>query len=87
MKDVILIPNKKDYINVAEITFSYKGLVIGYKDSKPVGYVQFSDGKWIFPISTYWKICEPFRGETLNDLLNKLIDNSVCTNFKVIEFE
>lgn len=86
MKDLI-IPNKiENAVNLSEISYDFNGLVIGYKNNKAVGYIRREEDFWELHNSAYWESEDIAYAETLNLLIDKLVDDRICTNFKVIEF-
>lgn len=89
MKDLI-IPNNnsKDSINIANINNGFRGIIIAYKNDKPVQYIVANNDEW--QSSDYIDYTANIQGHvrySLLDLCNQLINNHIVTNFKVIEFE
>ena len=84
MKDLIIPTKKTDSIDISEITDDFKGIIIVYTDTNPIGYIQYVSGDWNYydsidgecPISTEKTLYELIT--TLNKIYN--------ATFKVIEF-
>ena len=84
MKDLIIPIKKTDSIDISEITDDFSGIIIVYKDTSPIGYIQYVSGDWNYydsidgecPISTEKTLYELIT--TLNKIYN--------ATFKVIEF-
>lgn len=92
MKDLI-IPNKvENAINLSEITEDFKGIIIAYNNDKAIGYIGCSDGEWGTHNYTWGLMSSvlvydySYEEDSLNNLINKLLKDRICTNFKVIEF-
>ena len=84
MKDLIIPTKKTDIIDMSEITNDFGGIIIVYKDTSPIGYIQYVCDDWNYydsidgecPISTEKTLYELIT--TLNKIYN--------ATFKVIEF-
>lgn len=80
------IPEKKDgWVNITDIDLDFEGIIIGYKNNQPVGFIfHYGNGWWTFG----YTICiRDGTSETnLQNLIDILIDNQTCDSFKVIEF-
>lgn len=84
MKDLVLPVKQDSVISIAEITPKFKGLIIAYKDSNPIGYIQYYDD---------WGFYQDIDSENilthdinLYVLLQELMEEFKITNFKVIDF-
>lgn len=86
MKDLI-IPNKvKNAFNLSDIDINFKGLIIAYKDTEAIGYVNWYDDCWMYCNSLNYEIgCETF--DTLQECIDYVMNIYKVTNFKVIEFK
>lgn len=85
MKDLIIPTKKTDSIDISEIIDNFKGVIIVYNGTNPVGYIQY--------VSGYWNYYESIDGEdtvesdnTLYELIKSLTNIKSQRNFKVIEF-
>ena len=89
MKDLILPKNnQKDQINIVKIIPSFKGIIIAYKDNKPVQFIIDNDGEWSSSDTIDISIMYEGRVEnSLIELCNVLINDGIADSFKVIEFE
>lgn len=85
MKDLI-IPNKvKNAINLSDINFNFKGLIIAYEDTEATGYINWYDGYWVYADSlNYDDRHDCFS--TLTECIECIAEDYGVTNFKVIEF-
>lgn len=88
MKDLI-IPQKCDIAyNISDIDPDFLGLIICFKDNKEVGFIIYNDDG-----CEEWKYCIDISGcsdefdTSLNNLIKDLVDNNICTSFKVIDFD
>lgn len=90
MKDLI-IPNKSnESINLSEISQHFNGIIIGYNGSKAVGYIQYmaDDECYVLFKSISNEVTfQISEDSTLVEFINYLIDQHICTSFKVIEFD
>ena len=84
MKDLIIPTKKTDSIDISEITDDFKGIIIVYTDTNPIGYIQC--------VSSEWGYYETIDGEssvesesTLYELVRN-INSTYNATFKVIEF-
>lgn len=90
MKKLRIPEESEDYIDFSEISIDFKGLLIGYKNSKPVGYFQHDIelGVWYFMTSINMSNINPDISEC--DNLLRLVKDSlrykVLDEIKVIEF-
>lgn len=85
MKDLrIPIPSDQS-VDLSEINQDFKGLIIGYKEDRAIGYIQYCDGTWYFivDINSEGSINDD---EVLLDLIKSLVKRNICDHFKVIEF-
>lgn len=83
MKNLI-IPNRDNrFIGLERISSDFKGLIIGYFNDNPVGFIEYDDG-WNFVMSIDFTDSE--YSDNLIDIIESLIDRKVCDSFKVIEF-
>ena len=46
MKDLIIPTKKTDSIDISEITDDFDGIIIVYKDTNAIGYIQYVSGDW-----------------------------------------
>lgn len=90
MKDLI-IPNKSnESINLSEISQHFNGIIIGYNGSKAVGYIQYIDNDDCYILLQSINDNDFLlnsEDETIAGIINYLIDQKICTSFKVIEFD
>lgn len=86
MKDLI-IPNKiENAVNLSDINIDFKGLIIAYKNTEAVGYINWYDGNWNYSDSINYT--DPlFVYDTLKDCIDDIVTEHNVTNFKVIEFK
>ena len=87
MKDLIISQKNNNVYNIWDIDPDFLGLIICFKDNKEVGFIVYDDtyeGKWRYciDISGY----NPEFDTSLNNLLIDLVNNNICTSFKVIDF-
>lgn len=88
MKDLIIPDNNsKDCINIANIDNGFSGIIIAYKDGKPVQFIIAKEYEWESCNRIDCIDSDGYIEDSLLCLCNKLISNGVATNFKVIEFE
>lgn len=85
MKELRIPVPSDQAVDLSAITQDFKGIIIGYKGDKPIGYVQYSDGDWYFvvDIDSEGSICD--EGNLL-ELIEYLIRQNICNHFKVLEF-
>lgn len=79
----------KNSINLTELDSMFKGLVIGYNNDVPVGYVTYTDNmeEVAFTSDANIEDCEAIHyAASLLKLINLLIKDKICANFKVLEF-
>ena len=90
MKDLI-IPNKSnEVVNLSEINQYFKGIIIGYNGSKAIGYIQYVSNDDYYTLFTSINdddFLPNSEDETIAGIINYLIDQKICTSFKVIEFD
>ena len=84
MKDLIIPTKKTDSIDMSEITNDFSGIIIVYKDTSPIGYIQYINGDWNYYDSIDGE-CLIESESTLYELVRNLISKYSAT-FKVIEF-
>lgn len=86
MKDLI-IPNKvENAFNLSDINIDFKGLIIAYKNTEAVGYINWYDGNWNYSNSINYT--DPlFLYDTLKEYIDAVMTDYNITNFKVIEFK
>ena len=89
MKELIIPTKQENKIDISEITLNFKGLVIAYKDEKPVGYFQTTDsGYWIFLTKSYYDSMHPMTEESeLITIIKDAMAKDIFNKCKVIEFE
>lgn len=85
MKDLrIPIPSEQS-VDLSAINPDFKGIIIGYKGSQAIGYIQYSDGTWYF--MAYIDVEGSIEDdEILLDLISSLLKRGICDHFKVLEF-
>ena len=88
MKEIELPVKSNDRISIAEITTSEYGIILVYKDSDIVGYINFENYE-----DPHWIYCDTINTSTalawsdvLYDLINILIKDYYITNLKLLEF-
>lgn len=87
MKNLVIPAKSKNEITISEICSDFNGLVIGYKGDKPIGYIQFYSNSWYFLTSIDSEDTNfEYYNASLISLINVLVEDNKCTNFKVIEF-
>lgn len=85
MKELRIPVQSENVIDVSEIDRNFSGLIIGYKDRRMIGYIQYKSGDWRFlsniDAGDYidWK-------SNLLDLITCLIESKECNHFKIMEF-
>lgn len=85
MKTLAIPVEDTNKIDISEINRDFHGLIIGYLENKPVGYMTYYDSEWCFRNSINEEDgC--YSEEYPIDLVKYLISEKVCDNFKVIEF-
>lgn len=86
MKDLILPKETETSIDISKLDPDFPGLIIGYKDNKPIGYVYYVTNHVLFTRDAYdiGDIIED--GDSLLELITLLIKDNICTNFKILEF-
>ena len=84
MKDLIIPTKKTDSIDISEITDDFSGIIIVYKDTSPIGYIQYVSGDWNYYDSIDGE-CPIESENTLYELVRK-INSTYNATFKVIEF-
>ncbi len=87
MKNIILPKSDSKDISISAINEDTKGVIICYKDSNPVGSINYySDtSEWYFNKSlNIW--CNDTGEDTLHNLIMELLEANVCDSFKLIEF-
>lgn len=85
MKDLIIPTLSEATIDMAQIDFSFKGIIIAYKYDKIVGCIQYSDGDWCM-LTNIDKDDSDDYSNTLLGLVTSLIANKKCTHFRTMEF-
>lgn len=85
MKTLIIPVADSNKIDISEINRDFHGLIIGYLENKPIGYVVYYDSEWYFRNSIDEEDCCHTEDYPI-DLIKYLISNRICDNFKVIEF-
>lgn len=87
MKDLILPKSEKNQITLGELDQYYNGLIIGYRNDKAIGYIQYYESDCTFSndASDYGDTID--RDENLLNLLTRLVKEGTCTHFKVLDFE
>lgn len=84
MKDLIIPTKKTDSIDISEITDDFGGIIIVYKDTNPIGYIQYVCNDW-----NYYETIDGERSVASESTLYELVQNINSTynaTFKVIEF-
>ncbi len=88
MKNLRIPTQSENSIDVSEIIKDFKGLVIAYNNTNPVGYIQYYDDSWYFLDSINGDSNTLLLQEdSLFELVTVLMKNNRCTHFKVIEFD
>lgn len=85
MKELRIPVQSSDFVDLSSIDRDFKGLVIGYKDDKAIGHIQYSDGSWYLLTDIDWE-SNSEDDESLLNLITYLIESKRCNHFKVIEF-
>ena len=85
MKDLIIPTKKTDSIGISEITYNFKGVIIVYNGTNPIGYIQYVNGDWYYYESIDGEDTVESEG-TLYELIKSLTNIKSTRNFKVIEF-
>ena len=86
MKDLHFPVPSEQYVDLSEITPKFKGLIIGYKETKAVGCIYYYDDSWRFIQDIDFSYLPSYCEDNILDLVRRLINNDICINFKVIEF-
>ena len=87
MKNIILPKSDSKDISISAVNEDTKGVIICYKDSNPVGYINYGSdtSEWYFNESMNMWYND--TGEnTLHNLIMELLEDNVCDSFKLIEF-
>lgn len=88
MKYINIPKNSDTTIDLAAITYNYKGIIIAYKEGMAVGRISYcSDTElWYFYDNidnAQFNICK----DTLLGVINELIDTKhIADNFRLLEF-
>lgn len=85
MKDLIIPTKKTDSIDISEITDNFRGVIIVYNGTNPVGYIQYVSGDWNYYESIDGEDTAESK-DTLYELIKSLTNIKSQRNFKVIEF-
>lgn len=85
MKELRIPVQSNDFVDLSSIGRDFKGLVIGYKDDKAIGHIQYSDASWYFLTDIDLESSLEDNGRLLG-LITYLIESKKCNHFKVIEF-
>lgn len=95
MKDIILLSETSDAIDLGAIDDNTGGIIISYKGNDAVGYIAYTCGEaipWaLFNTIDNTTIVKSAKGseyseDTLIELVKRLIDDKVADNFKLINF-
>lgn len=85
MKTLAIPIEDANKIDISKINSDFHGLIIGYLENKPIGYITYYDFVWYFRDDIneddYCHV-----GNHPIDLVKYLTSNRICDNFKVIEF-
>lgn len=85
MKNLRLPEISDNSIDISQITESFSGIIVGYKNNKSIGVILYDNCNWFF----FKTICLEGDYEcdtSLYQLIKYLIERQICTNFKVLEF-
>lgn len=88
MKDLIIPKKCNTAYNIYDIDSDFLGLIICFKDNKEVGFIIYNNddyGEWKYCIDISG--CSDESDTSLNNLIKDLVDNNICTSFKVIDFD
>lgn len=89
MKKLRLPENSDEYIEISRIDKYFKGLIIAYKKSEPIGYIQYfnSSGYWYLMTHINEEDIYPdFEFASLFDIIQYGLKNEIFDELKVIEF-
>lgn len=86
MKELRIPVATENVVDLSEITTDFNGIIIGYKNNKPKGYIAYYDD-WYYNIDIEFSSFTNTFASTLLELISKLIKDGYCDSFKVIEFE
>ena len=92
MKKVIIHKRQENYIDIAEIDEDFKGIIIAYKNEKPVGFFRYDyDCEYPWFLSDQTKNQESLvwntEGDNFYEAVMNGIENKIFDELKVIEFE
>lgn len=89
MKKLRLPENNDEYIEISEINGNFKGLIIAYKENKPIGYIQYynNTGYWYLMTSINEENIYPdFEFDSLLNAIQYGLKDKIFDELKVIEF-
>lgn len=85
IKDLHIPVESTETVDLAAITPSYKGIILGCKDDNHIGYIQYYDGEWYFMNGSDFE-SSVVSEESLFTLVGTLVSKRICSSFKVVEF-
>lgn len=95
MKDIILLSETSDAIDLGAIDDNTEGIIISYKGNDAVGYIAYTSGEaspWaLFNTMDNTIMVKNIQGddyaeESLTDLVKRLVKDKVADSFKLINF-
>lgn len=75
----------EDTIEIVNINPDFPGIILGLKDNKVVGVIQYDGEYWFLVESIHSESVTTFERE-LHNLIDLLVNRRICNSFNVIVF-
>lgn len=87
MKDIRLPETSDKSIDISAIDTNTEGIILAYKDNKPIGFIGYDDdnNEWVY-LDDITINCSYKRDENLLALLRNVIASNYADSFKLVDF-